>query len=141
MSRMRTMPSSRAVAPSAGGFRLLRGSLVAGALYDFCFAAIMIGAPALATEPLRLPLPGETFYLRVLAVLLGIVGSVYLIAARDPHRNRALVAIAIAGRFGGFLAFASAAIGRTDLAGLWIVGGGDLAFSLLHLTASRGLWR
>jgi len=138
---MPAMSSPGAVPPPAGGFRLLRGTLVAGAVYDFGFAAVMLGAPGLVTGPLRLPLPGESFYLRVLAVLLAMIGSVYLVAARDPRRNRALVAIAIAGRSAGFLALSSAAAGRPELAGLWVAAGGDLAFALLHLAASRGLWR
>lgn len=135
------MPSPGGAAPAPRGFRFLRGTLIAGALYDFLFAAVMLGAPTLVAGPLRLPLPGEAFYLRVLAVLLVMVGAVYLVAARDPARHRPLVAIAIAGRFCGFLAFASAALGRPELAGLWFVASGDLAFSLIHLAASRRIWR
>jgi hypothetical protein len=70
-----------------------------------------------------------------------MVGAFYLVAARDPAAHRALVAIAIAGRFCGFVALASGALGRPELAGLWVVAGGDLAFCLAHLACSRGLWR
>jgi len=135
------MLDSAVHAPPRGALRALAGSLVAGAVYDFLFAASMLVAPGLIARTLILPLPGEAFYLRVLAVLLTIAGAVYLVAARDPRRQRALVGIAIAGRCAGFVVMAGSAIGRPELAGLWVPALGDLAFSLLHVALGRDLWR
>ena len=56
---------------------LLRASLVVGALYDLLFAFLMVLAPGLVASRLDLPLPGESFYLWLLAVLLTMVAAVY----------------------------------------------------------------
>jgi hypothetical protein len=112
--------------------KLLRASLVAGALYDFFFAVVMATAPELVARPLRLPLPGERFYLLFMAVLLAMLAALYLLAARDPRRYAGVVAVAIAGRLAGALAFAGAAAGRADLAGLYPVAAADAAFAAAH---------
>ncbi|GMU66179.1 MAG: hypothetical protein AMXMBFR36_24530 [Acidobacteriota bacterium] len=128
--------------------RALRGTLVAGAIYDFVFAALFVAAPRVAAGPLELPLP-DRFYLWLIATLLGIVGAVYLVAARrlarpdaaaDPEA-RALVAIAVVGRFAGAVALAAGALSGPGLGGLWVVAAGDLAFSLAHFVTGRSLWR
>jgi len=89
---------------------LLQASLVVGAVYDLVFAVFMIVAPGLPTRILRLPLPGEAFYLWVMAVLLGMVASLYLVAARDPRRYSGIIVVAIVGRICGALAFTVAGI-------------------------------
>jgi hypothetical protein len=133
------MPSR---APDArGGFRRLAGTLVAGALYDLAFAAALLLAPELVSETLGLPLPEPRFYLRLVAVLLAMVGASYLAAARDPWRLRAVVAIAIGGRFAGFVALALAAASDPALAGLWPPAVVELAFAIAHLATARGLFR
>ncbi len=132
------MPPAETTVPA--GFRPLRLTLIAGALYDFAFAILFVAAPGSVARLLALPLPGERFYLWILAVLLAIVGATYWIAARDPRRFRPLVGVAILGRAAGFLAFAAAALAAPGLAGLWVVGAGDLAFSLAHLATARGLF-
>jgi hypothetical protein len=132
------MPPADSKVPA--GFRALRATLTAGALYDFVFAILFVAAPGGVARLLALPLPGERFYLWILAVLLGIVGATYLVAARDPRRFRPLVVVAIAGRAAGFVAFAAAALSTPGLEGLWVVGGADLAFSLAHLATCRGLF-
>lgn len=133
--------------PSAP-FRALRGTLVAGAIYDFVFAALFVAAPRAAAGPLELPLP-DRFYLWLIAVLLTIVGAFYLVAVRrlartgaeaDPD-TRALVAIAVVGRFLGAVALAAGALSGPGLGGLWVVAAVDLAFSLAHLVTGRSLWR
>ena len=68
---------------------LLRASLVLGALYDLGFAALMVLAPQVPSRLLSLPLPGERFYLSLLAVLLTMLALLYLVAAEDPRRTRA----------------------------------------------------
>lgn len=111
---------------------LLRASLVAGALYDFVFAGLMVFAPQVAERAFSLPLPGEPFYLHLIAVLLLMLGTLYLAAAQDPRRYSAIVVVAIGGRALGALALGAAALGRPDLAGLWPLAGADLAFALAH---------
>jgi hypothetical protein len=112
--------------------RLLRASLVLGALYDLAFAATMVLLPQLPARVLSLPLPGERFYLYALAVLLSMLGILYLVAAEDPRRYSAVVVVAALGRCAGALAFALCALGRPDLAGLWPLAAIDLAFGLVH---------
>lgn len=122
-------------------WRPLRGTLIVGALYDFAFAAVFLAAPEVVAVSLAVPLPGERFYLWLVAVLLAMVGATYLVAARDPRHYRPLVAIAIAGRAAGFVALALAAMSRPDLAGLWQPAAGDLLFALAHLATGWRLWR
>lgn len=117
--------------------RLLRASLVLGALYDLGFAASMVLAPQLPARLLSLPLPGERFYLSVLAVLLSMLALLYLVAAEDPRRYSAVVLVAALGRCAGAAAFALAAAGRPDLAGLWPLAGIDLGFGVVH----GALWK
>ena len=134
--------SIRPVGTSHGRrFRALAASLLLGAIYDFVFAALMLAAPGVLERGFALPLPGEAFYLRLLAVLLVIVGFTYVVAARDPQAHRPLVALAILGRFAGFLVLALSAVGEPRLAGLWGAALGDLAFAFVHAVAGRRLWR
>ena len=112
--------------------RLLRVSLVLGALYDLGFAALMVLAPQVPSRLLSLPMPGERFYLWLLAVLLAMLGVLYLVAAEDPRRYSAVVLVAALGRCAGAAAMALAALGRPDLAGLWPLAAADLAFGLVH---------
>ena len=112
--------------------RLLRASLVLGAVYDLAFAALMVLAPQVPARLLSLPLPGERFYLALIAVLLSMLAVLYLFAAEDPRRYSAVVLIAALGRCTGAAAFALAAVGRPDLRGLWPLAAADLAFGLAH---------
>ncbi len=112
--------------------RLLRLSLVAGAVYDTAFAALMVLRPELPARWLSLPLPGESFYLWVLAILLVMLAALYLAAARDPRRYSAVIAVAIAGRLAGSLALLLAALPRPELAGLYTLSAVDGAFGLAH---------
>lgn len=112
--------------------RLLRGSLVAGALYDLAFAVLMVAAPGLPARWLSLPLPGEAFYIWLIAVLLGMLALLYLAAARDPRPYSAIILTAILGRAAGAAVFGLAASHRPDLAGLWPLAGADLGFAFFH---------
>jgi hypothetical protein len=112
--------------------RLLRASLLLGALYDLVFAALMVLAPGIPARLLDLPLPGERFYLWVLAVLLGMLAALYLKAAQDPRRYSAVVVVGTVGRCAGALALAAAAFGHPELDGLWVLAAADLAFGLAH---------
>jgi hypothetical protein len=124
--------------PYARRFRLLellRGSLVAGALYDLGFAVLMVVAPGVPARVFDLPLPPlprGAFYLWILAALLTMLAVLYLAAAYDPRRYSAIIAVAIGGRALGALVFAIAALRGPDLGGLVPLAATDLAFSVVH---------
>ena len=114
---------------------LLRGSLVAGALYDLAFAVLMVTAPGVPARILKLPLPPlpeGRFYLWIMAVFLLMLAALYLAAAYDPRRYSAIIAVAIGGRALGAAAFAAAALTGSGLGGLVPLAVADLAFSFLH---------
>lgn len=112
--------------------RALRTSLVAGALYDVAFAAVMVVAPSLPERIFGLPQPGESFYLWLIAVLLCMLAAFYLLAAWDPVSYHGNVAVAIGGRTAGGVVLLLATVGRPDLAGLLPLAIGDLVFAALH---------
>lgn len=117
---------------------LLRASLVAGAVYDLGFALLMVAAPGVPARMFHLPLPPlpeGAFYLWILATLLVMLAGLYLAAANDPRRYSAIIAVAIAGRLLGALAFAAAALRGPDLGGLWPLAAADFAFGALHAGA------
>lgn len=110
----------------------LRLSLAVGATYDLVFAALMLVAPAWLSATFALPLPGADFYLWLLAVLLAMLASAYLLACRDPRRYGGVIDVAIVGRALGALVFGAAAWRDPTLAGLWAVAAVDLGISLWH---------
>jgi hypothetical protein len=112
--------------------RLLRASLVAGALYDLAFAGALVLEPELPARLLGVPLPGEPFYLWILAVLITMVAALYLFAAEDPRRYSAVVLVAALGRCAAAVAFGTAALGDPALVGLWTAAAIELAFGLAH---------
>jgi hypothetical protein len=119
---------------------LLRVSLLVGAVYDAAFAVLMLVAPQLPARLLALPLPplpAGAFYLRILAVLLFMLAALYVCAARDPVRNRAVVAVAIGGRLVGGTALLASAWRGTGLDGLYPLAAADLGFGLAH----AAFWR
>ncbi len=131
---MNSMPS-----PAGGMLRALRVTLLVGAAYDVGYALAIAFAPALASRLLRLPLPGESFYLWVLAILLAMLAAMYLLAWSDPLRYRAIVWIAIVGRFTAGAAFVAGALARPDLAGLYALAAGDSLIAAAHLATSAPL--
>lgn len=125
--------------PTPGSLRPLALTLRIGAVYDWAFALQMLIAPAMLERVFSLPLPGASFYLNVIAALLAIAGAAYWVAASDVETYRLLVWVAVGGRFLGFALLALPALGRPELAGLWIPALGDLAFSIAHFAAGRRL--
>lgn len=114
--------------------RLLIGSLIAGALYDFGFAVLIAAAPRVPAEMFHLPLPPlpeGAFYLWILAVLLTMLAAFYLVAARDPRRYSGNIAVAIGGRLLGGLVLLAAAL-QAGLPGLYPMAAADLAFGIAH---------
>lgn len=132
------MPGVTLTSPFVRRFRLLgllRGSLVAGAVYDLAFAVLMVAAPEVPARLLKLPLPPlpeGAFYLWILATLLAMLALLYLAAAHDPRRYSAIIAVAIGGRALGAGVFALAALSHPGLGGLFLLAAADLAFSAVH---------
>jgi hypothetical protein len=117
---------------------LLRGSLVAAALYDLGFAVLMVAAPQVPARIFDLPLPPlprGAFYLWILATLLAMLALLYLAAAHDPRRYSAIIAVAIGGRMVGALVFLAAALLGPDLHGLLLLAAADFAFGAVHAAA------
>lgn len=113
---------------------LLRASLVVGALYDLGFGVLMVFAPETPARMFHLPLPPlpeGAFYLWIMATLLAMLAVLYLVAAQDPRRYSAVIAVAIAGRTIGAAALTLAAL-STGLSGLYPLAAADLAFALAH---------
>ncbi|HEX3127154.1 MAG TPA: hypothetical protein VH394_07470 [Thermoanaerobaculia bacterium] len=112
---------------------LLRVSLVLGALWDVAFAVLLGFVPVQAAKVFELPLPPlpqGAFYLWVLGVLLLMLASLYIIAARDPRRYSGILAVAIGGRIlGGLVLLLAAARG---VSGLYPMAAADLAFGISH---------
>ncbi len=112
--------------------RLLGASLGLGALYDAAFAVVMVAAPGLPQRMLNLPLPGATFYLHLIAVLLLMLAALYLTAALDLRRYTGIILVAIAGRLLGAAVLGAAAWSDPRLAGLWPLAAADFAFGATH---------
>jgi hypothetical protein len=115
----------------------LSWSLRAGALYDALFALFLVAFPAQIGAIFRLPLPGERFYLWLIAVFLLSLGVFYILVARNPTAQRDFLHLAIATRFAGAVVLGASASGRADLGGLWLIAGADLLFALAHFVLSR----
>lgn len=113
---------------------LLQASLVVGALYDLGLALALVTAPELLARMLSLPLPGAAFYLWILATFLTMLAALYLVAAQDPRRYSAVVAVAIFGRALAALVLGLAAALSPGQGGLYLVAAADLAFAVAHAT-------
>lgn len=117
----------------------LSWSLRAGAVYDALFALLLVVFPAQVAGAFRLPLPGERFYLWLIAVFLLSLGAFYILVARNPAGRRDFLRLAIAIRLAGAVVIAAASWGRPDLRGLWAIAAGDLLFGAAHWALSRSL--
>lgn len=126
------MDSRQALLHRFRALKLLRASLVLGALYDLGFALAFVAFPEPAAELLDLPLPGASFYLWILATFLLMLASLYLLAARDPRRYSAVILVAVVGRTLGAAVFTAAALGRPEPGTLWSLAATDLFFALAH---------
>ena len=123
---------SRSPAKANLYLRVLRISLAAGGLYNLVLAALLALAPELTFGLLSLPLPGEAFYFGLLVVLVSMVAALYLLAAYDPMSYAGNVLVAIAGRGAAGVLMVAAAVGRPDLAGLYVLAAVDLLFAAVH---------
>lgn len=105
----------------------------AGAVYDALFALSLVLVPERSATLLRLPLPGERFYLWLIALFLLSLAAFYLVIARQPAKYRELARLSGGIRLAGAVVLSAAAWGRPDLTALYLVGAIDLGFGLAHL--------
>lgn len=115
--------------------KLLRASLGLGATVDAAAGIVLVAAPWIVTRALGVPRPSPGLFLHLSAVLLLVVGGLYLLAARDPRRYSGIILLAIAGRALEALVFGVHAFGKPEMGALWIAGGVSLAFAAVHALA------
>lgn len=114
--------------------KLLRASLVAGALYDATLAGLLVAAAGPRARLLGIPLPAERLYAGILAILLAMLAILVLAAARDPRRYSAVIAVASGGRLAVGITLIAATSGRPDLDGLHPLAAMSLLFGAAHIT-------
>ena len=112
--------------------RWLKVSLVAGAVYDLFFAAVILLWPTLPERLLGLRPPGDPHYLWLIAVFLTMLAGFYFYAAYDPRAYAGNIRVAIVGRFLGFVALLAGALHDPTLSGLYPLAFADLAFAAAH---------
>jgi hypothetical protein len=78
--------------------KLLRGALVAGALYDAALAALLLWRPGSAAGLLGLATPAAPALARLAALWLAMLAALGLAAGRDIRRYSAVIAALICGR-------------------------------------------
>ncbi len=112
--------------------RVLRVSLTVGGIHDLVLAALLALAPEPTFSLLALPLPNEPFYLGLLIVLVSMAAALYLLAAYDPMAYAGNVLVAIVGRFAAGMVMFTAALGRGDLRGLYLLAAVELLYAAVH---------
>ncbi len=133
-SQPRREPPARADG-SAGRWRALGGSFLAGALLDLPFGAAVLLAPGAVAPLLGVTLPEgrSRVYFDLNGLFLLALGALYLAIWRAPRRLAPAAAIGGALRIGGFLLFSAAvARGRAD-AFFLLIGVTELALGVAHL--------
>ena len=111
----------------------LKYTLIFGAVYDIVFAAAMVLIPEFSAGLLNIRLPGESFYLWLIAVFLCMLAAFYLFAAYDPQAYRGNIQIGIVGRTCGFLVIMYAAYLDPTMPGLYLLAFGDLSIAIATL--------
>ncbi len=90
--------------------KLLRGALVAGALYDAALAALFLWRPHSVAAMLGLGAASSSTTAALVAVWLAMLAGLGVAAARDTRRYSAIVAALIGGRAAAALILATTAI-------------------------------
>ncbi len=111
--------------------RLLRISLVVGAVYDLLLAVLLAVRPGLLEQLFGIPLPGEDFYIWLISLFLLILAAVYALAAYDPASYYGNVLVAIGARFAASLVLVAGGL-QGDIPGLYPLAAGDFAFFVVH---------
>lgn len=112
--------------------RMLRISLVTGAIFEVGIAAVLVLATAWPAVPLAPSLPDEVLTIWLLAILLTLLNACYLLGAWEPVGCRGVIAVAIAGRTAVAGVLGLAAWGGSDLKGLVGLAVVELALALAH---------
>ena len=118
------------------GWKVVAAGMAAGAVYDAAFGLGVLAALGTSARLLGLEVPDDPVYVRLVGILLLLVAGLYALPAVDPSRYRGVVAVAAAGRLGGFL-FLMAAWSAGRPAAFLGLALGDLAFSVIHAVTLR----
>ena len=106
-----------------------------GAIYDLAFALLMVLIPDAAAATLGVPLATPRPYLWLIALLLGMLATVYALAAYDLRRFDAVPLVAGIGRLLGAAVFVVWSRQEPGATGLWALALADGFFGLGHLAA------
>ena len=115
----------------------LRTSILAGIIYDWAVAALILASPAPVLALLRIPPPPVPFHFQFAALPLVILPFFYRLAWRDPVRNSGIVGAMVIARLAGFAYLALYGGVRGEPAAFLAFGVVDLAFALAHLALAR----
>lgn len=85
-------------------------SLRAGAVYDWCFAGVILLATPSLMARLHFPVPDDLFLFRLTALPLLFFPFVYWVAAADPRAHRWAVAVSLVYRWAGGLTLGALAL-------------------------------
>ena len=126
----------------AGGRNLaaLGWIMSAAAAYDLAFGVGILLLPARLAAILAIPLPEDGTYLGLCGVLLLVLGSLYLLPARDPARFAPVIGVSAAGRLVGAAYLAAVWAGNRHGAFLGLAAA-DLGFAVVQavlLLRARG---
>jgi hypothetical protein len=105
-----------------------------GSFYDLVFGLSILFAPSTSSALLRIPLPGDMFYLHLNGVFLLLLAALYALPAVRPERFHPIAPIAAAGRVVGFAVFTLAWRGGRPLTFL-VLACADLAIGLVTAAA------
>lgn len=115
----------------------LRASILAGSLYDWGLALLILASPPALLALLRIPPPLDPFYFRFPALLLIVLPLYYLLAWRDPDRYGGVIGAMIVTRLAGFVYVTIYGAARGAPTAYALFGIVDLAFSVTHLFLAR----
>ncbi|MFQ5350761.1 MAG: hypothetical protein ACE5EG_10000 [Thermoanaerobaculia bacterium] len=115
--------------------KLLRGALVAGALYDAGLAALFLWLPVSAVALLGLGAAPTPPVAGLASIWLAMLAALGVATARDFRRYSAVIAALIGGRVAAAIVLASGAIAAGPLP-LWLA----LWNSVLAVTLAAAWW-
>lgn len=124
-------------APNARGLAPLRLSILAGIVYDWVLAALILASPPALLALFGLPEPPDPFHFRFAAIPLLALPFFYRLAWRDPVRHAGIVGAMVIARLVGFayLVLYGNACGAPGAFALF--GAIDLAFAAAHAALAR----
>jgi hypothetical protein len=111
-----------------------------GAAYDGAFALAILALADASSALLRIPLPEDRVYFRLIGVLLVVLAALYVLPAREPRRYQGVVLVAAGGRFLGFL-YLVWVWSRGAPAAFLALACGDLTLAIVHAALLRSARR